>query len=84
MQKKKIFILSCGTNACFNLIRECSENFSDQIEVYGADTTPPEFLASLHYLKEFYRVSPNSSEGYYDERFKYPESYKARLYNSLF
>lgn len=67
MQKKKIFILSCGTNACFNLIRECSENFSDQIEVYGADTTPPEFLASLHYLKEFYRVSPNSSEGYYDE-----------------
>ena len=67
MKKKKLFVLSCGTNACFNLIKTGHELFNSQLEIYGADTNKPEFVACYPYLSGFYQTLDNHSPNYYNQ-----------------
>lgn len=67
MNKIKLLVLSCGTNACFNLIKEIRENYSDQIYVIGLDINKPCDVATASFVDEFYQTFPTKSPEFVDQ-----------------
>lgn len=61
----KIFLLSCGTTACFNFCKTVKTKGISDVHLIGVDINPVELVATKNYLDEFYTVPPSSSNEYY-------------------
>lgn len=62
----KIFVLSCGTTACFNFVKKIKESEFSDVYLIGVDINKPELVATTNYLNEFYTVPPVTAEDYYE------------------
>lgn len=67
MNKIKLLVLSCGTSACFNLIKEIRENYSDQIYVIGLDINRSTDVAAASFVDEFYQTYPTKSPEFVEQ-----------------
>ena len=66
INKKKLLLLSCGTNAAYHLSKVIKEKFSDYISIIGADINEAYLVPSIHFTDIFFRVPPTKDNSYYN------------------
>lgn len=62
---KKLLILSCGTNACFHIVRVLKEKFKKDFFIIGCDINKNWLIPNCNYLDMFYQSPLSTDENYY-------------------
>lgn len=63
---KRVLILTCGTNACYHIVKILKEKFNNDFYLVGTDINKKWLIPTCNYLDDFYQVPFTSDSSYYD------------------
>lgn len=64
-KKKRVLLLTCGTNACFHIAKTLKEQFQDAFYIVGTDINKRWMIPTACYLDAYYTSPLSSSPEYY-------------------